>query len=129
MKRRVEELSGMLTTLFTKRKAVIGMINVGALPGTPANAQNMAELMATAIEDTKIYRDSGVDGIMIENMLKSAQARFAATTHHLQRHQSNQAGNTGDNALHRSPLYGISLIRAPWAEMWAGRALSVLDPR
>src|SRR5947199_7444203 len=58
----------MLTSLFPKPKPVIGMIHVGALPGTPANTQSMAELVATAKHEARLYHDSGVDGIGIENM-------------------------------------------------------------
>src|SRR6059036_1159738 len=58
----------MLTSLFPKPKPVIGMIHVGALPGTPANTQSMAEIVATATHEAALYRDSGVDGIAIENM-------------------------------------------------------------
>lgn len=58
----------MLTPLFPKPKPVIGVIHAGALPGTPANTQSMAELLAAATQDAKLYRDSGVDGIAIENM-------------------------------------------------------------
>jgi uncharacterized protein len=62
------ELLNMLTSIFPKPKPVIGMIHVGALPGTPANTQSMAELVATAAQEARLYRDSGVDGIGIENM-------------------------------------------------------------
>src|SRR5438874_353439 len=58
----------MLTSLFPKPKPVIGMIHVGALPGTPANTQSMGELVTIATQEARLYRDSGVDGIAIENM-------------------------------------------------------------
>lgn len=44
------------------------MIHVGALPGTPAHAQSLTEIVALAVSEAKIYRDGGVDGIGIENM-------------------------------------------------------------
>jgi len=58
----------MLTNLFSSPKPIIGMIHVGALPGTPANFQSVGEIIAQATREAAIYRDSGVDGIAIENM-------------------------------------------------------------
>ncbi len=58
----------MLSPLFPHPKPVLGMIHVGALPGTPASAQSMAELVALATREARLYRDGGVDGIIIENM-------------------------------------------------------------
>jgi membrane complex biogenesis BtpA family protein len=56
---------------------LIGMIHVGALPGTPLNALPLTELITQARDEALSYRDSGIDAIMIENMhdrpyLKSA---------------------------------------------------------
>ena len=47
---------------------IVGMIHVGALPGTPANAQSISELAAQARAEAHVYRSCGVDGVMIENM-------------------------------------------------------------
>jgi uncharacterized protein len=58
----------MLTSLFPQPKPVIAMIHVGALPGTPASTQSVAELIALAVREARLYRDCGVDGIGIENM-------------------------------------------------------------
>ena len=58
----------MLTPLFPHPKPVIGMIHVGALPGTPASRHSMRELIDLAVREAQIYRASGVDGIGIENM-------------------------------------------------------------
>lgn len=58
----------MLTKLFTNTKPIIGMIHVGALPGTPANAQSVTEIVANARREAAVYRNGGVDGIAIENM-------------------------------------------------------------
>ena len=44
------------------------MIHVGALPGTPANTQTVAKITAQAVREAIIYRDCGIDGIIIENM-------------------------------------------------------------
>lgn len=53
---------------FSSSKPIIGVIHVGALPGTPRSSQTVSELVASAKNEAGIYRDSGVDGIIIENM-------------------------------------------------------------
>ena len=57
-----------MTALFTSFKPVIGVVHVGALPGTPRNNQSVADLVKSARDEAEIYRASGVDGIIIENM-------------------------------------------------------------
>lgn len=57
-----------LKTQFRHPKPIIGMIHVGALPGTPASRQSMAELLATAVHEARLYREAGLDGAMLENM-------------------------------------------------------------
>ena len=54
--------------IFSSAKPVIGVIHVGALPGTPRATQSVSELVNTAREEAKLYRESGVDGVIIENM-------------------------------------------------------------
>src|SRR3990170_3624762 len=58
----------MLTSIFPHPKPVIGMIHVGALPGTPASAMSVRELVELAVREARVYREGGVDGIAIENM-------------------------------------------------------------
>lgn len=57
-----------MTSLFSRTKPVIGVIHVGALPGTPRSSQTVSELIALAKVEAKLYRESGVDGVIIENM-------------------------------------------------------------
>ena len=57
-----------MTTLFAHSKPVIGVIHVGALPGTPRGSQTVAELVRQAKEEARVYRECGVDGVIIENM-------------------------------------------------------------
>jgi hypothetical protein len=54
--------------LFAEPKAVLGMIHVGALPGTPRSSEPLEALVARAREEARTYAEAGVDGIMIENM-------------------------------------------------------------
>ncbi|MCE4566743.1 BtpA/SgcQ family protein [Maribellus sp. CM-23] len=49
-------------------KTIIGMVHVGALPGTPRNDRSLAQLIADALADAKVLQEEGVDAIMIENM-------------------------------------------------------------
>ena len=58
----------MTTSLFSSNKPVIGVIHVGALPGTPRSSQGVAELVASAKDEARVYRECGVDGLIIENM-------------------------------------------------------------
>jgi membrane complex biogenesis BtpA family protein len=55
-------------TLFRRPKPVIGVIHVGALPGTPRSSQSVSKLVSLARDEAKLYREGGVDGIIIENM-------------------------------------------------------------
>ena len=57
-----------MTSLFTTSKPIIGVIHVGALPGTPGNYQSVAELVDSARDEAVAYRETGVDGLIIENM-------------------------------------------------------------
>ena len=57
-----------MSLLLPHPKAVIGVIHVGALPGTPRSSQTLSDLIASAKNEAKVYKDSGVDGIIIENM-------------------------------------------------------------
>lgn len=48
--------------------AVIGMLHVPALPGTPRHDRPLGEITDTVLEEAAIYADSGVDAVMLENM-------------------------------------------------------------
>jgi hypothetical protein len=54
--------------LFKDAKPVVGVIHVGALPGTPASALSVGELTELAVREAARYRDGGVDALMVENM-------------------------------------------------------------
>ena len=58
----------MMETLFTNRKPVVGVIHVGALPGTPASQFSVDELTELAAREAALYRDAGVDAVAVENM-------------------------------------------------------------
>ncbi len=54
--------------IFTKPKPIIGMIHVQALPGTPGHRFSVREIINQAKEEAKTYLESGIDGIIVENM-------------------------------------------------------------
>jgi uncharacterized protein len=58
----------LIQELFTNNKPVVGVIHVGALPGTPASKSCVEELTELAAREAAVYRDGGVDGLMVENM-------------------------------------------------------------
>lgn len=49
------------------RKPVLGVIHLRALPGAPAFNGSMQSVFDRAIQEAEIYRDYGVDGIIVEN--------------------------------------------------------------
>src|SRR3954471_2872078 len=53
---------------FKNSKPIIGMIHVGALPGTPRSREPLSKIIKSAVAEAKIYRECGIDGIAIENM-------------------------------------------------------------
>jgi len=54
--------------LFHAPRALIGMLHVGALPGTPEARSSVDELTERAIAEALVYRDAGFNGLMLENM-------------------------------------------------------------
>src|ERR1044071_4268870 len=58
----------VIEDLFSTSKPVVAVIHVGALPGTPASALTVDELIALAAREAARYLDGGVDGLMVENM-------------------------------------------------------------
>lgn len=58
----------LMSTLFSRSKPIIGVIHVGALPGTPRSSHTVSELTTSARSEARLYRECGVDGVIIENM-------------------------------------------------------------
>ena len=54
--------------LFPTPRALIGMVHVGALPGSPAARDPIARLVEQAVAEARAYRDAGFTAIAIENM-------------------------------------------------------------
>ncbi|XP_061922358.1 uncharacterized protein F13E9.13, mitochondrial isoform X2 [Entelurus aequoreus] len=55
--------------LFGRLKGVvIGMIHVQALPGSPLARMKMSQIIDEACKEATIYRDAGLDAVILENM-------------------------------------------------------------
>ncbi len=54
--------------MFKKTCSLIGMVHVGPLPGAAFYACNLDEIVENALLDAAIYKKSGFDAIMVENM-------------------------------------------------------------
>ena len=57
-----------IESLFGARRALIGMLHLGALPGSPAHRASMDESIAGALAEARVYRDAGFHALLIENM-------------------------------------------------------------
>lgn len=57
-----------MSNIFTNSKAIVGMIHVEALPGTPKAACSMRDIVTRAKAEARIYHEAGIDMIGIENM-------------------------------------------------------------
>lgn len=56
------------TQLFGAPRALIGMVHVGALPGTPSAHHAVEQLVQHAVAEARAYRDAGFTALAIENM-------------------------------------------------------------
>jgi membrane complex biogenesis BtpA family protein len=50
------------------RPALIGMVHVGALPGTPRSKESVEDLASRAQREALVLANGGIDAILIENM-------------------------------------------------------------
>lgn len=60
-----------MTTLFDAPRALIGMLHVGPLPGSPGHRSSGTTIdaeIARAVTEAETYRAAGFHGLMIENM-------------------------------------------------------------
>jgi uncharacterized protein len=60
--------SSPVEELFGTDRAVVGMVHVAALPGTPLSARPMAAIIEQAVSEARLLAEGGFDAIMIENM-------------------------------------------------------------
>lgn len=57
-----------MTNFLKDSKAIIGMIHVDALPGTPKYAGDIRSIVDKAVAEAKLYQSAGIDLLAIENM-------------------------------------------------------------
>jgi membrane complex biogenesis BtpA family protein len=53
---------------FGAPRALIGMLHLGALPGTPSASQSVETLIQHTLSEARIYRDAGFTALALENM-------------------------------------------------------------
>jgi uncharacterized protein len=53
---------------FGVPRALVGMLHVGALPGTPAARHSIELLIQQTVAEARIYRDAGFTALALENM-------------------------------------------------------------
>jgi membrane complex biogenesis BtpA family protein len=57
-----------LSDILRRDKALVGMIHVGALPGTPHAREPLGAIAIRAADEAKTLEDAGFDALCIENM-------------------------------------------------------------
>lgn len=60
--------SQTIAQLFGAPRALIGVVHVGALPGTPRSAESIDAIAARAVAEARLYREAGFGGLIVENM-------------------------------------------------------------
>lgn len=51
-----------------RRKMIIAMVHVGALPGTPNHRGSLKKVIDQAVAEARLFEKHGIDAILIENM-------------------------------------------------------------
>jgi membrane complex biogenesis BtpA family protein len=62
------DAKGTIPAIFGVKRALIGVIHLGALPGTPESRAGVADLAAAAAAEARVYAAAGFHGLIIENM-------------------------------------------------------------
>lgn len=57
----------IINSIFGVPRALIGVIHVDALPGTPGNRRDVRSIVDLAVSEAKLYVKAGFHGLMIEN--------------------------------------------------------------
>jgi membrane complex biogenesis BtpA family protein len=60
--------AGVVQDLFGAPRALIGVVHLGALPGTPEAHDPVEGVVQAAVADARVYAKAGFHGVMIENM-------------------------------------------------------------
>ncbi len=57
-----------MESLTGKQKSLIGMVHIGALPGTPRQTQSIERAIETAVLEARQLEEAGFDALILENM-------------------------------------------------------------
>ena len=58
----------LFSQCFGAPHALVGVLHLGALPGTPSASQSVETLLQQVLTEARIYRDAGFTALAIENM-------------------------------------------------------------
>lgn len=58
---------GTVKSIFGVSRALIGVVHLQALPGTPASKLDVAAIASIAVDEARAYETAGFHGVMIEN--------------------------------------------------------------
>ncbi|MBS1842315.1 MAG: BtpA/SgcQ family protein [Acidobacteria bacterium] len=61
------DTNGIVKSLFGVPRALIGVIHLGALPGTPGSRKSVGEISDDAVREARVYKAAGFHGLAIEN--------------------------------------------------------------
>src|SRR5687767_1774890 len=57
----------IIDSLFGVPRALIGVIHLGALPGTPGNRRGVGAIGDEAVGEARVFEEAGFHGLAIEN--------------------------------------------------------------
>lgn len=57
-----------IESLFGARRALLGVVHLAPLPGTPAGGMSVDAIVQSAVADARAYADAGFHGLVIENI-------------------------------------------------------------
>ncbi len=64
----VKNNKNIFNRLFSPQKALIGMVHVQALPGTPFHYLPISGIVEQAVREAQLYKEYGFDAVIVENM-------------------------------------------------------------
>src|SRR5215813_11932337 len=59
--------NSILDSIFHVSRALIGVIHLEALPGTPTSRRDVAAIADSAVDEARVYHAAGFHGLVIEN--------------------------------------------------------------
>ena len=114
-------------TFLGRARALVGMVHLGALPGTPRGGQSVDAIAAAAVAEATALAAAGFDAVLVENMhdapylqrrvgpeITAAVAVCAAAVRHAVRVPVGVQvlGGANDSALAAAHAAGAAFIRA-----------------